>query len=460
MEKKYFLTLVAIHLFFTITSQNEAKIWYFGENAGIDFSTSPPNPLTNGSLNTVEGCSTICDNTGNLLFYTDGTTVYNKLHLQMQNGTGLGGNFSTAQSALIIKKPNSSNIYYVFTASAQNSTPGLTYSVVDMNLAGGLGAVSSLNNFLLFPVTEMLTAVNHSNGTDIWVISHEWFSDAFYSYLVTSNGINSPIVTHVGMLYTGPWVYSRAIGTAKFSSDGSLFASTMTYGDSLQLFNFNNSTGIPSNPKTINMFRAYGLEFSESNNFLYVSSGGGPNGVLMQYNISSGVQSIINASGVQLGLRPLAPYGMLQMGLDGKIYVSKTPDAYLGKIDNPEISGTACTYIDSAVYLGGKISRIGLPGYNCSFFSQISTNITTNNSSSDVFSIYPNPVNGNSRLNFHIKNDNLKLILIIDCSGAIVMKIEKIEQNVIDVSEIEKGLYIYKAITKSGKEHIGKLIIQ
>ena len=62
-------------------SGKEGNIWYFGEYAGLDFNSGSPVALTNGQLNTNEGCATISDNNGNLLFYTDGMTVYNKSHI-------------------------------------------------------------------------------------------------------------------------------------------------------------------------------------------------------------------------------------------------------------------------------------------------------------------------------------------------------------------------------------------
>jgi hypothetical protein len=72
-------------------SQGEANIWYFGQNAGLDFNGGSPVALTNGQLATDEGCATISDTNGQLLFYTDGITVYNKNHSIMANGTGLTG---------------------------------------------------------------------------------------------------------------------------------------------------------------------------------------------------------------------------------------------------------------------------------------------------------------------------------------------------------------------------------
>ena len=109
-----------IFIFFFLSStflfaQGEANVWYFGENAGLDFNSGSPVSLNNGKLNTVEGCATISDNNGNLLFYTDGIIVYDRNHNIMQNGTGLHGDPSSTQSALIVPKPLDPNIYFVFT---------------------------------------------------------------------------------------------------------------------------------------------------------------------------------------------------------------------------------------------------------------------------------------------------------------------------------------------------------
>ena len=106
-------TLVCSTLF--VFAQNEGNIWYFGENAGLDFNSGVPVVLTDGQLVTQEGCASIADNNGDLLFYTDGMTVYNKQHTIMPNGYGLLGNNSSTQSAIIVKQPGSASIYYIFT---------------------------------------------------------------------------------------------------------------------------------------------------------------------------------------------------------------------------------------------------------------------------------------------------------------------------------------------------------
>src|SRR5436190_5436154 len=120
--------------FFIVQSQNENKKWYFGNQAGLDFMTSPPTILTNGQMNTGEGCASIADASGNLLFYTNGINIWDKTHSVMANGSGLTGNSSTTQSGIIVKQPGNSNIYFVFSLGAQG-TGSLNYSIVDMNLA-------------------------------------------------------------------------------------------------------------------------------------------------------------------------------------------------------------------------------------------------------------------------------------------------------------------------------------
>src|SRR5688572_14026134 len=164
-------------------SQNETKKWYFGAQAGLDF-MGPPTILTNGMMSPWEGCASIADAAGALLFYTDGITVWNKTHAVMANGNGLMGNSSTTQSGVIVKRPGSTTIYYVFTADAQGAPNGLRYSIVDMSLAAGNGSVTVKNTLLFTPTTERITAVRHCNGVDVWIVTHDWNSANFSTYLL------------------------------------------------------------------------------------------------------------------------------------------------------------------------------------------------------------------------------------------------------------------------------------
>lgn len=142
-----FLWLSTVCNFCTGQSKH-GNIWYFDNYAGIDFNVSPPKALTNSTLSTLEGCATICDNNGNLLFYTDGISIYTKNHALMNNGSGLKGDPSSTQSGIIVPNPTKTNIYYIFSTSDKPSE-GLYYSVVDISLNGGLGSVTTKNSPLM-----------------------------------------------------------------------------------------------------------------------------------------------------------------------------------------------------------------------------------------------------------------------------------------------------------------------
>jgi hypothetical protein len=48
-------------------SQNETDNWYFGENAGLNFSDGLVSTLIDGAMATPAGCSSISDTNGKLL---------------------------------------------------------------------------------------------------------------------------------------------------------------------------------------------------------------------------------------------------------------------------------------------------------------------------------------------------------------------------------------------------------
>ncbi|MBK6622147.1 MAG: hypothetical protein IPG32_15175 [Saprospirales bacterium] len=88
-----FPALLALFLMCVFTNsfaQGEKDNWFFGNLCSLNFNSLTPAPGI-GSLNTGEGCATISDGMGRLLFYTDGITVWNKSGGPMPNGTGLLG---------------------------------------------------------------------------------------------------------------------------------------------------------------------------------------------------------------------------------------------------------------------------------------------------------------------------------------------------------------------------------
>jgi hypothetical protein len=365
-------------------SQREANIWYFGTNAGLDFNSGAPVALLNGALDTFEGCATISDSNGNLLFYSDGSTVYNRDHQIMLNGTGLNGNVSSTHSAIIVPKPGDPNIYYIFTVPATGNPIGLQYSEVDMTLDGGLGAINSVKNVFLDRTSEKITAVRSSVANEYWVVSHRWIedqgtvdpelTDEFIAFNVSSAGINpTPVVSAVGTPVGGD--FRSAIGQIKISPDGTKLAVARYIGLSeFQLFDFNSATGEISNAITLarnfdinegtsGQTGPYGIEFSPNSQRLYC---GVFDGHLFQFDLSSGNAVDIIASQTQLSA-DTDFRGSLQVATDGKIYMAKAA-VFMDVIDLPNEVGLLSNYTLDAVDLAGRNGGIGLPPFIQTFF--------------------------------------------------------------------------------------------
>ena len=381
-------------------SQNEAANWYFGFGAGIRFDqfNGTVAAVNNGQLNTYEGCTSISDADGNLLFYTDGITVYNRNNNVMQNGTGLFGDSSSTQSAIIVPKPDNPNIYYIFTVDVQfQNEPvhhGFNYSVVDMTLASGLGAVTSDKNIkLLDRTSEKITAVLKDCITkSIWVVTLA--SDdgtlpvynTFHAFEVNSLGVSNASVKSVFNLNI-----TDQRGYLKLSPDGTKMVCANMRGDfndpsnldQLLLYDFDENTGIASNQQRLSISSQnkypYGVEFSPDSQLLYVNSSNdeGANNPsashtssLTQFNLAA---SNIQASEYRVDERQLYRGG-LQLGPDGKIYRALSSSyneglPYLAVINNPNVIGSGCNYQHNAINLSPNFSSQGLPPFIQSLFN-------------------------------------------------------------------------------------------
>jgi gliding motility-associated-like protein len=384
MFKRQLILFCLAFVSWNASSQNQAAIWYFGHNAGISFSSGSPLGISGGQIFTDEGVATISDNNGQLLFYTDGTKIWNRLHQQMPNGTGLFGSFSSTQSAIIVPFINDPRRYYVFTVEQLARPNGFCYSVVNMNLDNGNGDVEVKNRHLRAALCEKLTAVNHCNGKDIWVIVHDAFSNTFYAYLVSETGISLPVTSNAGSVINAAANIQHTLGYLKASPDGTKLAAA-NYGLGVDLLDFNNVTGVVSNARTAFSgtdpyafpFGPYGIEFSPNSKLLYVAGDYFENAVhksiLLQYNAISATSTDLQASKNviynEVALLTGLNFGALQLGPDYKIYLSAYNQSSLSVINNPNSSGISCNYGHGQVPLyPGTINRYGLPTFIQSFY--------------------------------------------------------------------------------------------
>jgi len=190
MTKRNLFFLVIVFAIFAARTfgQQQNWNWYFGQNAALNFSTGSPVAVAGSAIVTQEGCATVSDASGNLLFYTDGVSVWDRTNTQMPNGFGLHGNSSSTESAVMVPNPANANQYYLFTADGFGI--GITYYVVDMTLHAGLGdVVSNTGTLILTATTEKITATKNCSDSSFWVLVHGTGDNIFHVFPVTSSEV-------------------------------------------------------------------------------------------------------------------------------------------------------------------------------------------------------------------------------------------------------------------------------
>jgi gliding motility-associated-like protein len=389
MKNIYYLSLTLLLLFSTVSNAQwqsglwtgkQAYNWCFPDTTGVNFDTSPPSRIYS-ALNSIEGnegFGAISDEQGNLLFYVDPHTVWNRNHEVMLNGAGLlGGTYgSSSQSGLVVPKPNSPGIYYIFTIDEIYSSDGFRYSEVDMSLDGGLGGITLNKNILLSEgSTEKLTATFHADGQSVWVACRD--ATAFKTFRVTENGVETaPVITESIDITT------FVSGQMKFSPDGSKLALINGYDVPLALhvLDFNNETGRFSNLQNLSSLieteiTGFGIEFSADSRYVYYTYGYlNENSefvyALHQVDLLAGnEQDIINSD---FNIHTSQPYvgsaTELQLAPDGKIYLPYNNGTSLNVINFPNNPGPSCGFESDGLPLKGTIFAFALPNFIQSYF--------------------------------------------------------------------------------------------
>ncbi len=318
-----------------------AQIWHFGNHAGLDFSSGVPVKITTSAMDSYEGCSSYCDASGQLLFYSNGGGflanpanglrtgyIWNRNNEIMYNmGQTEGGGYSAAQSALVLPKPGSPNRYYQFTMhDAILANRGLSYFEVDMTLNGGLGSVIQANVSVFKPARECLTAVPNTNGQDFWVIIVDDNTHAFVVVPVTAGGVGQPQVQM-------PLNHPASDGTLviKASPDGHYLCA----GGDLYVFNAATGEVIYASGLAISN---YTFSFSPDSRYLY------------------GFESDASANIIRYDLQPAIPVtstlttvpvftfnGLMQLGPDGNIYfIEQLEEDFLEPIPPASLSVIRC----------------------------------------------------------------------------------------------------------------------
>lgn len=428
MNTKKILFLLLISFIYTgLSAQGENDNWYFGVKAAVNFSTPTPTTLNNSQMMADEACGTASDANGNLLFYTNSQTIWNRQHQEMQNGTGLLGN-SSSQQLIIVKNPANINQYFVF-ITGEGSNPvstdnRISYSIVDMSLGPigtngqPLGAI--LQNFKNIAVTDNLG--NNFGSESITAVAAT--ANAYWLLIPNGNNLYSYKIDNMGFSNGNPVIsnlnFPVSLGFRRFYSIKasprlnnpnfsnyvciSHWENTSTGSSNPQSINrvvsFNSTTGAINNSYSldVNSIMAYVPEFNQNASVLFLGNKS-IHAVDLQNSTTGNVNSLQIYNDQQAN-----PYITLQRNKNGNIYITRRSINFLGVINNPNTYGSGMSVTMNSINLGTGYNVYGLPqliplgeeqseGYypciddlvlthenNLSFYYEIGNTITTQDS--------------------------------------------------------------------------------
>ena len=367
MILRYCLAILLCSIFpFCSLAQNENNVWTFGNELGLDFNGTSPSIFRSRIL-AKEGCASICDASGKLLFYSNGQKVWDNTHTVMPNGLGIMGHagLSCTQGVAIAPVFGHPNKYFLFTIDEFNMEKSgyLRYSVIDMSLNGGKGDVLAgiKNNNLDTGMSEKMIIAPACNG--LWLITHHIDSPIFYAYKIDNPlYVDRPVISNTGGP-VGTGLYF--IGEMKLSPDqksianGNWISDVFGYAGKspVEIFDFDRITGKISNGKAIDSSNyAYSIEYSPDNSKFYMAD---YDSSLYQYDLSL----LPNLAAVRASKTKLLGdnFTSLRRAPDDKIYVNRhNYYSEMSRINYPNMPGLACNLeIDvpalssasSAVYL-------------------------------------------------------------------------------------------------------------
>jgi PKD repeat protein len=350
----------------------------------IDFVTIPPSVyLIEDSLTMGLSNIAISDFGGSLQFYTNGCIIRAKNNTTMEGGDfiNLGpGNLSWD----IYCGPNGYNFYPitqgVFVLPFHNSIseifhlqfdplPDLYYcqnnalliTRINTNANQGLGEVVFRDSLLVQGCLQTACANRHANGRDWWILLPDNFSNRFYRFLSTPNGIKGPWIQEIenptiDTIYIGGWNEFSQNGERLLIHD--LFSGTAIYDFDRCSGLLTNLRYIPSD-NDLSTYEGNAATFSPDNRFIYVVSDNFKK--IEQYDLNS---ADINASRTTVAIwdgyydffdpnGPLieASFSIFQHGPDGKLYNWAGASRFMHTIDFPNRKGGSCSVRQRAISL-------------------------------------------------------------------------------------------------------------
>lgn len=463
--------------------------------------------------------SSICDENGNLVLYSNGQSVGTKMYNRTMGNDSINlinridfeyeypNGLFCPQGIISLPDYSNPNIYHLLystfgtcqTIGCIDSVGGkyvthLLHAVFDKRLDNGIGDLTVKDEIIMQDTfTRNMQVCRHANGRDWWIIKKEQksyggnvFNEAneptnYKFFLFDNTGIHFSHNCAVGNRYqmTIPNVF-------KFNRDGSKFVEVGRSGDGLEyvnitMYDFDRCTGLLSNAQYYKYFEDYdgwiGAEFSPNNRFLYVS------------HFKKIFQFDMEATDIFASRTLVATYdgfvdstayprwvsytyfGQMVLAPNNKIFVHAGNGFWMHSIDQPDLEGLACNVLQHNIKLPRYNStwsslpnfphfRLGaLTGSTCDTIPMPPPNGVGNFNTNESIRLFPNPSHQNTNIVFDTEfTGNVE---ITTNTGQIVFaqKYEAVTQIALNTEKFSNTNYIVKITSKNGNVTCLKLVI-
>ncbi|MGZ5242590.1 MAG: PKD domain-containing protein, partial [Bacteroidia bacterium] len=382
-----YLLLASLFLFIKPAQAQQGNVWAFGYQTGLDFNYSPPKVISSASrypLNSnlpAFASTSVSDCNGKLLFYSNGTEVFDRNHERMPHGLLTNWSYGFIYA---IKSPADSNKYYLFTSvdSFYQQYHNITYTVIDMSLNNGNGDVDTTQKNIVFhgksKQMNTFTIVGNSNKKDYWVITNSY--EEVIIYPLTKSGIGAPNYYNLPAKLDSN---ASVVGAFFANHKGSKLVLAQTYFEPAWakyrgvIFDFNNTTGRISKSTPFmdkKLAEHFLVEFSPDDSLMYANTGFLTPRSESLYQFEVYATNIDNSRQLlkQENVTSGSGYFIMRLGPDNKIYVGKYQDTLMGIIHNPNRKGLKCNYKENEInlapgYFGDMMPNVYFPVKNLDF---------------------------------------------------------------------------------------------
>lgn len=404
--KKIFITIIIASLSIASFSQYQAFKWYLGPNFLLDFSSTSISAndypqISYSGVNITNATAIICDSNKNVaLFLSDNDIIIPQTTSSIN---ALAGNTSSPNQPAYFFGKQILNNFTVESFCLQKPATG-PFSIFYSN-----GIIQNENTWTSDSINLKISDAPYcskmaiyDNGTLKTLITHELNSNKLLIYNALPSTSHNEYVD--GILYGANPGGNYDSGFMKFSNDAHEFAISSPDKNFLQLFQYDTF----NNNIQTNIFEYSGLSI----NAIEFSLGSSTNGYKIlygatDYQIYQFIFNSLELIKVNLVGETNSIIKNMQVGVDGKIYVGKENNDFLGVIYNPEIQGVNCFYDDHAINKPAAVDPTFngiLPNIPANYFTNVPYMywFDTSTSSDTLFA--------NQNAKFYLINNNVNYI--------------------------------------------------